>query len=65
MAVIIHQSREADMTTGGVYTEYLMESGETSSDLPTDCRAGSLAYDLPTNTLYMFAASGAWGEVGA
>jgi hypothetical protein len=65
MAVTIYQSREADLTTGGVYTEYLMESGETSSDLPTTCRAGSLAYDRASNTLYMFDASGAWGEVGA
>lgn len=62
---IIYQGREMDLTDGGVYTEYLMSSDASTSDLPTDCRAGSLAYDRSSNTLYMFDIDGTWGEVGA
>ena len=65
MAKIVFQSRDMQLTEGGVYTEYLMESGDTTSNLPTDCRYGSLAYDLSSNKLYMFDADGSWGEVGA
>lgn len=62
---IIYQARDMDMTTGGVYTEYLMKSTATTSDLPTDCRTGSLAYNRSTNKLYMFDVGGSWGEVGS
>lgn len=62
---IVYQSREMDMTDGGVYTEYLMASDASTNDLPTDCRAGSLAYERTSNTLYMFDIDGSWGEVGA
>lgn len=62
---IIYQARDMDMTTGGVYTEYLMKSTATTSDLPTDCRVSSLAYKRSSNTLYMFDIGGTWGEVGS
>ena len=52
MAKIAYQDKDFTMTSGGVYTEYIMESGESAADLPTDdCRCGSLAYDLESNTL--------------
>ena len=62
---VIYEGRDMALTDGGVYTEYLMDSTASTSDLPTDCRAGSLAYDLSTNKLYMFDIDGTWGEVGA
>ena len=65
MAKIVYQARDMQLTEGGVYTEYLMESTDTTSNLPTDCRYGSLAYDRANNKLYMFDADGSWGEVGA
>lgn len=66
MAKIAYQDKDFTMTSGGVYTEYIMESGEDAADLPTDnCRCGSLAYDPATNTLYMLNAASEWGEVGA
>ena len=64
MAVIVYKDREMDNTTGGVYTEYLTEQGDSTSNLPTDCRAGSLAYSLEGNTLYMFGADQEWAVVG-
>lgn len=65
MAKVIYQSRDAQLSEGGVYTEYLMESTDTTSNLPTDCRIGSLAYDLSGNKLYMMDVDGSWGEVGS
>ncbi len=65
MAKIVYQARDMQLTEGGVYTEYLMESTDTTSNLPTDCRYGSLAYDRASNKLYMFDVDGSWGEVGS
>ena len=62
---VCFQARNMDLTDGGVYTEYIIKSGGSYSDLPTDCRASSLAYDPSSGTLYMFDADGNWGEVGA
>ena len=62
---MIWQSRSGALTEGGVYTEYLIKSGGSVSDLPTDCRAGSLAYDTSNGKLYMLDAEASWGEVGA
>lgn len=62
---IIYQARDAQLTDGGVYTEYLMASTASTSDLPTDCRYGSLAYQIDSDTLYMFDIGGTWEEVGA
>ena len=62
---IVYQARDAQLTDGGVYTEYLMADDAATSDLPTDCRAGSLAYKVTSNTLYMFNIDGTWEEVGA
>ena len=61
---VVYQGREMDLTDGGVYTEYLMASDASTSDLPTDCRASSLAYQQSSNTLYMFGIDGEWAEVG-
>ena len=62
---IIYQGRDADMTSGGVYTEYSMDSTASVSDLPTNCRTGSYAYQQTGNHLYRFNNGGVWGEVGA
>lgn len=62
---IVYQARDGQLTDGGVYTEYLMAASASTSDLPTDCRYGSLAYQVTTDTLYMFDMSGSWEEVGA
>ena len=62
---VCFQARNMDLTEGGVYTEYIIKSGGSYSDLPTDCRAGSLAYDPSSGSLYLFDADGAWGEVGS
>ena len=62
---VIYQDGQMQLTDGGVYTEYLMASDASTSDLPTDCRAGSLAFQLSSNTLYMLDVDGSWGEVGA
>ena len=62
---IIYQARDAQLTDGGVFTEYLMASTASTSDLPTDCRYGSLAYQIDSDTLYMFDIGGTWEEVGA
>lgn len=59
------QARDMALTEGGIYTEYIIKSGKSYADLPTDCRAGSLAYDPASGALYMFDADGNWGEVGA
>lgn len=64
MAKVIYQSRDAQLSEGGVYTQYLMESGDSSATLPTDCRWGSLAYDVESNTLYMFDVDNTWKEIG-
>lgn len=61
---VVYQGREMDLTDGGVYTEYLMSSDASTSDLPTDCRASSLAYKQSSNTLYMFGIDREWAEVG-
>lgn len=65
---IVYQDRESANSSGGVYTEYLMDSDATTSDLPTDGRPGSLAY-LPeagaAGTLYLLDNDLSWGEVGA
>lgn len=62
---VIYQDRQMQLTDGGVYTEFLMASDASTSDLPTDCRAGSLAFQRSSNTLYMLDVDGSWGEVGA
>ena len=62
---VIYEARDMELTDGGVYTEYLIKSAGTTADLPTDCRASSLAYKPSTGKLYMFDADGSWGEVGA
>ena len=62
---VAFEDRDMALTQGGVYTEYILKSGGAKADLPTDCRAGSLAYDPSSGKLYMFDADGAWGEVGA
>ena len=62
---IVYQARDAQLSDGGVYTEYLLAPSASTSDLPTDCRYGSLAYKVTTGTLYMFDIGGSWEEVGA
>lgn len=62
---VVWQARDMALTDGGVYTEYILKAGGSYSDLPTDCRAGSLAYDPDSGALYLFDADGNWGEVGA
>ena len=62
---IVYQARDSQLSDGGVYTEYLMSSTASTTDLPTDCRFGSLAYQLDSDTLYMFDIGGTWEEVGA
>lgn len=62
---ILYQSRDMDMTTGGVYTEFSMDSTATTADLPTDVRTGSFAYQQTGNHLYRLDNSKTWGEVGA
>lgn len=62
---IIFLDRSMDMTEGGVYTEFSMDSTATTADLPTDCRTGSFAYQQSTGKLYRFDNGGSWGEVGA
>ena len=62
---IIYEDRDMAMTSGGVYTEYSMDSTATTADLPTDCRTGSYAYQQTTDKLYRFDNDGTWGEVGA
>ncbi len=62
---IIYQSRDMDMTSGGVYTQFSMDSTATTADLPTDVRTGSFAYQQSGNHLYRLDNDGTWGEVGA
>lgn len=61
---IIFLDRSMDMTEGGVYTEFSMDSTATTADLPTDCRTGSFAYQQNTGKLYRLDNGGTWGEVG-
>lgn len=62
---IIYQSRDMDMTTNGVYTEFSMDSSATTADLPTDVRTGSYAYQQTGDHLYRLDNDKSWGEVGA
>ena len=62
---IIYQAEDAAHTSGGVYTEYSMDSTATTADLSTDCRTGSYAYQQTGDHLYRFDNGGTWGEVGA
>jgi hypothetical protein len=61
---IVYQSRDMDMTSGGVYTQYIMASDATTADLPTDCRVSSIAYQPSSNTLYMLDIGPEWVEIG-
>lgn len=62
---IVYQGRNMDMTSGGVYTEYLMASDAETTDLPTDGRPGSIAYNPTTGDLYMMDMSKSWNAVGS
>lgn len=62
---IVYQSRDMDMTTNGVYTQYIMASDATPSDLPTDCRPTSIAYKPSTGDLYMLDMTLTWVSVGS
>lgn len=62
---VIYEDRDMAMTSGGVYTEYSMDSTATTADLPTDCRTGSYAYQQSTGKVFRLDNSGTWGEVGA
>lgn len=62
---IVFQSRDMDMTTNGVYTQYLMASDATTDDLPTDCRPSSIAYKPITGDLYMLDMTLTWVSVGS
>lgn len=62
---VLYEDRESALSEGGVYTEYSMASTATTSDLPTDCRTGSFAYQQSTGKLYRLDNDGTWGEVGA
>ena len=62
---VIYEAREMEMTSGGVYTEYSMDSTATTADLPTDCRTGSYAYQQSTGKAFRLDNDGTWGEVGA
>ena len=62
---IVFQSRDMDMTTNGVYTQYLMASDATTDDLPTDCRPSSIAYKPTTGDLYMLDMTITWVSVGS
>jgi hypothetical protein len=62
---IVFQSRDMDMTTNGVYTQYLMASDATTDDLPTDCRPSSIAYKPTTGDLYMLDMTLTWVSVGS
>lgn len=62
---VLYEDRESALSEGGVYTEYSMASTASTSDLPTDCRTGSFAYQQSSGKLYRFDNNGTWGEVGA
>lgn len=62
---IVFQSRDMDMTTNGVYTQYIMASDATTEDLPTDCRPSSIAYKPATGDLYMLDMTLTWVSVGS
>ena len=62
---VIYEDRDMAMTSGGVYTEYSMDSTATTADLPTDCRTGSYAYQQSSGKVFRFDNNGTWGEVGA
>lgn len=62
---VIYEARESALSEGGVYTEYSMASDASPSDLPTDCRTGSFAYQQATDKLYRLDNDKTWGEVGA
>lgn len=62
---IVFQSRDMDMTTNGVYTQYLMASDSTTDDLPTDCRPSSIAYKPTTGDLYMLDMTLTWVSIGS
>lgn len=62
---IVYQSRDMDMTSNGVYTQYLMASDATTADLPTDCRPSSIAYKPSTGDMYMLDMALQWVSVGS
>lgn len=62
---IVYQSRDMDMTSNGVYTQYLMASDATTDDLPTDCRPSSIAYKPSTGDMYMLDMALEWVSVGS